>query len=262
MCADIPACPVDFGRMQCVFCTPPLFISMHMRKLFLSLLLVFPLALMSQSKFGYFSYSAVLDSLPEYGKAINDYNELKKRCSKEIERNESELTRFYVSFLDGQRDFPEPILRKRQKELQQMIDNSVVFRDQLKQWLKQAKDSLCRQSHQAIDSALSRVCREFALTHAIDTDEKVYKYVNPDFGVDITSDLISVILFPEKPLRRLVECAEDTADSITVSPHREAGFIATDPATFKAVKEAVAATDTIPLTEEKHYEVNDSVNNK
>ena len=112
-----------------------------MRKL-LFLLIFSPLALFSQSKFGYFSFDSVLDSLPQYKVAMDDYDKLKKRCLKEIEHNEQELTRFYVAFLDGHRDFPEPILRKRQKELQQMIDNSVLFRDQLKVWLRHAKDSL------------------------------------------------------------------------------------------------------------------------
>lgn len=218
-----------------------------MRK-FLFLLLMSPLALMAQSKFGYFSCSEVLDSLPQYKEAIANYSQLRQRCVKEIERNELELTRFYVAFLDGQRDFPEPILRKRQKELQQMIDNSVVFRDQLKQWLRHAKDSLCGPSYEAVDSALSRVCREYSLTHAIDIDEKVYKHINPEFGQDITSDLISAILFPELPLKNLPECAEDTAADVA-SPAAQGGtFTATDTATHVAVKKAVVATDTIPVT--------------
>lgn len=239
-----------------------------MRK-FLFLLVISPLAVMSQSKFGYFSYSELLDSLPQYKEAIADYNQLKLRCSKEVERNELELTRFYVAFLDGQKDFPEPILRKRQKELQQMIDNSVIFRDQLKQWLKEAKDSLCRPSYQAIDSALSRVCREFRLTHAIDIDEKAYKYINPDFGLEITEDLLSAILFPELPLRKIVECAEDTGTAAEPTAP-ENSFIATDSTTFIAVKEKVVATDTVSSTahsnniklQESNPKANDSINNK
>lgn len=184
-----------------------------MRKLFL--LLVFsPLFLMSQNKFGYFSYKAVLDSLPQYKIAMDGYDKLKKRCLKEIDHNEQELTRFYVAFLDGQRDFPEPILRKRQKELQQLIDNSISFRDELKRWLRHAKDSLTETSRLAVDSALPRVCEELSLSYAIDTDNGGYRYINPVFGQDITADIISVILYPERPLREVVEVVEVAADSI------------------------------------------------
>lgn len=184
-----------------------------MRKLFL--LFVFsPLVLMSQDKFGYFSCKAVLDSLPQYTAAMESYGKLKQRCLKEVDHNEQELTRFYVAFLDGQHDFPEPILRKRQKELQQMIDNSIAFRDQLKKWLRHAKDSLAASSYMAVDSALPRVCEELSLSYAIDTDNGGYRYMNPMFAQDITQDIISVILHPERPLIDVVESIEMAIDSI------------------------------------------------
>lgn len=185
-----------------------------MRKL-LFLLIFSPLALFSQSKFGYFSFDSVLDSLPQYKVAMDDYDKLKKRCLKEIEHNEQELTRFYVAFLDGHRDFPEPILRKRQKELQQMIDNSVLFRDQLKVWLRHAKDSLSASSRQLVDSALHRVCTELSLMYAINIDGGEYRYINRQFGQDITSDIVSVILYPERLLRDTV-VAPVATDSVIV----------------------------------------------
>ena len=191
----------------------------------------------SQSKFGYFSYATVLDSLPQYKQAMNDYEKLKQRCLKEIEHNEQELTRFYVAFLDGHRDFPEPILRKRQKELQQMIDNSVIFRDQLKVWLRHAKDSLSAQSVQMVDSALHRVCTELSLLYAINTDEAGYKYLNKQFGQDITNDVLSVILYPERSLRKIIELV--TVDST---------YIATDKPMFDGIPATERIPDVIPDT--------------
>lgn len=163
---------------------------------FILLLILFPLALAAQTKFGYFSYSKVLESVPQYREAVEDYNLLKQRCDKEIERNEEELTRYYVAFLDGHRDFPEPILRKRQNELQQMIDNSVVFRDRLKLWLAEAHDSLFHTSYSIVDMALKRVCSSLSLDYAIDTDEAMYKYINPKVGLDITGYLIDAVITP------------------------------------------------------------------
>ena len=178
-----------------------------MRKLLFFLLLL-PLAAMAQGKFGYFSYSEVLKSIPQYKKATESYNKLKQRCNDEIERNKIELTRNYVAFLNGQRDFPEPILRKRQKELQQLVDNSVAFRDQLKAWLLQAKDSLYAPCHNIVDQALVRVCSEMQLSYAVDTDNSVYRYINPAMGEDITQDIIAAILNPEAPVRSLVKPEE------------------------------------------------------
>ena len=63
--------------------------------------------------------------MPEYSQACSNYEELKKQCDTEIARNEEQLTRAYVAYLDGQNEFPEPILRKRQKELQELVDKSI-----------------------------------------------------------------------------------------------------------------------------------------
>jgi hypothetical protein len=52
------------------------------------------------------------------------------------------------------------------------------------------------------------------LSYAIDTDNGGYRYINPVFGQDITADIISVILYPERPLREVVEVVEVAADSI------------------------------------------------
>lgn len=238
-----------------------------MRKLLL-LFLFSPLVLMSQEKFGFFSYNAVLDSLPQYKVAMDSYDMLKQRCLKEIDHNEQELTRFYVAFLDGYRDFPEPILRKRQKELQQLIDNSIAFRDELKAWLRHAKDSLTASSRLLVDSALVRVCTELSLSYVIDTDNGGYRYINPLFGEDVTKDIVSAIIFPELPLRNVVECQEVATDSIMEIPATELPATEMDIIT---IENSVEETEKIEIFEteqnietvlNKDEEVIDSINNK
>lgn len=186
-----------------------------MRKLFI-FLLILPFSAVAQMKFGHFSYSEVLDSMPQYKNATANYKKLKQRCNDEIERNKLELTRNYVAFLDGQRDFPEPILRKRQKELQQMIDNSVAFRDQLNVWLLQAKDSLYAPCYRLVDAAVERVCIDMELAYAVDTDNGAYRFVNPAMGENITQDIINAILNPEAPVRKpgVEETAADASGEV------------------------------------------------
>jgi outer membrane protein len=238
-----------------------------MRKLLL-LFLFSPLVLMSQEKFGFFSYNAVLDSLPQYKVAMESYDMLKQRCLKEIDHNEQELTRFYVAFLDGHRDFPEPILRKRQKELQQLIDNSIAFRDELKAWLRHAKDSLTASSRLLVDSALVRVCTELSLSYVIDTDNGGYRYINPLFGEDVTKDIVSAIIFPELPLRNVVECPEVATDSImeipaTELPATEMDIITIENSVEETEKTEIFETEQIIETVlNKDEEVIDSINNK
>lgn len=171
-----------------------------MRKL-LFVLILLPFTLSAQTvKFGFFGMNEVMEALPEYTAAQNDYNSLLELCDNEIAHNEAELTRLYVAFLDGQQSFPEPILRKRQKELQEMIDRSVVFRDQLKDYLAEAHDSLFSPIEQKIDAAVERVCLRNNLAYSIDTDKAAYRFINPDFGVNITDLVIQEVISP-KPIK-------------------------------------------------------------
>lgn len=167
----------------------------------LFLLMLLPLVSSAQnSRFGYFRYNEVLKQLPEYGTVMNDYEELKKRCDNEVARNEEELTRCYVAYLAGQNEFPEPILRKRQKELQELVDKSILFREELQSWLTEARDSLLAPLRAKVDDAVGRVCVHNNLGYAIDLDESGYKFINPSYGFDITVALLGTlgIALPEQ----------------------------------------------------------------
>lgn len=230
-----------------------------MRKILL-LLMFLPMLLSAQGKFGFYSHKEVLMAVPEYLLAIEEFELLKQRCNAEIERNEQELTRKYVAFLDGQQDFPEPILRKRQKELQQMVDNSVLFRDRLKVWLSQAKDSLLAPCNERVDIALAKVCERMDLAYAINSDEVMYRYVNPKYGEEITPLVLEEVLNPTvETVPTVVECAEDEAaedanDELGAEEKRvdsAVEAVATDIVTGVATEIQKVATDTVVIATDK-----------
>lgn len=158
-----------------------------------------PLAAVAQVRFGYLNYSEVVQQVPQYKEAQKHYDELLKRCEQELVRNEEELTRNYVSFLDGQREFPELILRKRQKDLQDLVDRSIVFRDQVKKWLIQAHDSLFAPVNAIVDNAIARVCMHNELAYVIDIEKAGYLFVNPAMGYDVTTAVVNTILKNGEP---------------------------------------------------------------
>lgn len=230
-----------------------------MRKILL-LFIFLPMLLSAQGKFGFYSHKEVLMAVPEYLLAIEEFELLKQRCNAEIERNEQELTRKYVAFLDGQQDFPEPILRKRQKELQQMVDNSVLFRDRLKVWLSQAKDSLLAPCNERVDIALAKVCERMDLAYAINSDEIMYRYVNPKYGEEITPLVLEEVLNPTvETVPTVVECAEDEAaedanDELGAEEKRvdsAVEAVATDIVTGVATEIQKVATDTVVIATDK-----------
>jgi outer membrane protein len=210
-----------------------------MRKLFFVLLFV-PLMLQVQNtEFGYLGLKEVMNALPEARVAQEEYDALVALCDQEIEHSEETLTRAYVSFLDGQQSFPEPILRKRQKELQEMVDRIVVLRDELKEYLVQAHDSLFSPIVQKIDTAIESVCLRNNLAYAIDTDKEVYRFVNHNFGVNITDLVIQEVISPKQ--------VEKTREFVSVEEGAESEAADAASTTEKATSEAV---DTTSIAEE------------
>ena len=80
-----------------------------------------------------------------------------------------------------------------------MVDRSVVFRDQLKDYLAEAHDSLFAPIEQKIDVAIEKVCLRNDLAYALDTDKASYRFMNPNFSVKITDLIIQEVISP-KPL--------------------------------------------------------------
>ena len=164
-----------------------------MRKCLFLLLMFIPLVAYSQVTYGYYKHSELIKQLPQYAQAESDYNELLTRCNEEIDRNENELNRIYVSFLEGRSKFPEPIMRKRQKELQEMVDKSIVFRNQIKEWLGDARDSLFAPIETIIKDAVNKVCMHNNFAFIIDIDEAGFVAVNPALGFDVTEAVLATI---------------------------------------------------------------------
>ena len=115
---------------------------MRMKRLVLILLAILPMAVCAQTQFGYLSFRKVMEQMPEYAKAKQDLEVLKQKYEQEAVRGEEEFQRKFVEFLQGQKEFPQSIMQKRQLELQNLMDNGVSFRIQVGQLLEQAEKDL------------------------------------------------------------------------------------------------------------------------
>ncbi len=156
-----------------------------MKKLILILMLFLPLTAMAQ-KFGYMNYDMVLKAMPEYIKAQSQLDILKAKYNAEAERTDQEFNRKYSEFLDGQRDFPKNIMLKRQKELQDLLQNGVKFREECDKLVKQAEEELMTPITSKLNVALGQVGDEMALEYIINTEGRDFLYIGPN-GIDITN---------------------------------------------------------------------------
>lgn len=161
-----------------------------LKKIFLILFCAIGLSAYGQIQFGYLSYQKVLTMMPEYKSAQNDLNVLKDKCNQEAKRSEDELERKYAEFLQGQSEFPENILQKRQNELQTLIKNGISFREESEKLLMNAEKEMKAGMENKLNQAIQAVGQELGLAFILNTDNNSCPFINKNSGIDITQHVL------------------------------------------------------------------------
>ncbi len=139
--------------------------------------------------FGYFSYSEVFQAMPEYADAQEALNILKEKYDKELQRSEEDFNKKYAEFLQDQKDFPETILMRRQKELQQLMEQSIDFKNEVKRLLDDAQQEVTAPVVEKLNAALNTIGTKYGFYYILNTDNNAYPYISADSGMDITQEV-------------------------------------------------------------------------
>lgn len=158
-----------------------------MKKLFLLIVLgVLSLTANAQTRFGYFSFDNVLKSMPDYVMAQRNIDDLRQKYDAEMKRAEDEFNSKYEEFLDVQKDLVPAILRKRQAELQEMMQKNINFKNESQRLLKQAEADAFAPVKDKLYNALTKVGQAQGYAFILNTDGDACPYVNPEMGEDAT----------------------------------------------------------------------------
>ena len=158
-----------------------------MKKLFLLIVLgVLSLTANAQTRFGYFSFDNVLKSMPDYVMAQRSIDDLRQKYDAEMKRAEDEFNSKYEEFLDVQKDLVPAILRKRQAELQEMMQKNINFKNESQRLLKQAEADAFAPVKNKIYNALTKVGQAQGYAFILNADGDAGPYVNPEMGEDAT----------------------------------------------------------------------------
>lgn len=130
--------------------------------------------------FGYLSYNDVLHAMPQYQQAMNSLEELKKTYDQEMERSEQDFSKKFTEYLDGQKTFPENIMLKRQKELQQLMEQSLQFQKEAQELLTKAEEELMDPVHTLLKDAINAVGKKHNYAYMLNTDVNAYPYISSD----------------------------------------------------------------------------------
>ena len=158
-----------------------------MKKLFLLIVLgVLSLTANAQTRFGYFSFDNVLKSMPDYVMAQRSIDDLRQKYDAEMKRAEDEFNSKYEEFLYVQKDLVPAILRKRQAELQEMMQKNINFKNESRRLLKQAEADAFAPVKNKLYNALTKVGQAQGYAFILNTDGDACPYVNPEMGEDAT----------------------------------------------------------------------------
>ena len=146
------------------------------------------------SFFGYLSYNEVLHSMPSYCAAKKNLEELKAKYDLELQRSETEFSKQFAEYVDGQKSFPDNILLKRQKELQQLMEQSINFKEEAKRLLQKAEEEMMLPVRKQLNEMLAKIGKQRRYAYIINIDNNNCPYVNGEMGDDITADVISEVL--------------------------------------------------------------------
>ena len=133
----------------------------------------------SAMRFGYLSYGEALKSMPDYAVVQQKLADLRQQFQNETLRVEDEFNRKYEDFLEGQRDFPQTILQKRQLELQQLMEKNIEFKEHGRMEIEKAEQDLMAPLKIRLIEVLGKIGRERGYAFIIDTDVKALPFINP-----------------------------------------------------------------------------------
>ena len=155
-----------------------------------------PVAVVQQptATVGYFSYREVLISMSDYALAEKQMDDLREKYAAELKRVQDEFNAKYEEFLDGMKDFPPTILKKRQTEIQELMEKNVAFKDESRRLLAEAENAIFAPLHERISQAMAKLGDELGLVVILNTDSDACPYINPSRSIDVTTMLKEKLL--------------------------------------------------------------------
>ena len=154
-------------------------------------------------KFGYLSYEIALHSMPDYTLAQQSLNALRAKYEAEMKRVEQDFNLKYEEFLEGMRDFPETILRKRQTELKELLERNIDFKAECRQQLTKDGAQLFEPLKAKLADVLATIASERGYAFILNTDLNAVPFINPAMGDDI-NELVRSTLINRSTLKSVI----------------------------------------------------------
>lgn len=166
-----------------------------MKKTIFTLTLLFATLLTLQAqdiKVGYFSYKAVLQSMPSYATAVAGVDKLREQYAAELNAAQKEFNEKYELFLDQQSTLAESIRQKRQADLQTLLSRNEQFKKESERLLAQAEKDAMAPLHARLKAAIDKAGQDGGYLLIVNTDSEACPFIAPTMSEDVTTTLINL----------------------------------------------------------------------
>lgn len=154
------------------------------------LLMALSLPAQSMVKYGTLRYDSLLTSMPEYAEAQAQLANLRQQYDREASYNDTSFRHLFAEFLQGQKDFPENIMLKRQRELQEAMERSIAFRHSCDSLLVKAEADFRAPIARKLDAAIQAVGMERGYECIVNLSAGSHPFLHPSLTEDATPFVI------------------------------------------------------------------------
>lgn len=144
-------------------------------------------------RFAYLAYDSIVLRLPQYTEADIELSKLRDDYDSELEESRQAFEHKYIEFMLEQESLAAPIIAKRQKELQLMLETDTQLREELQRDLEARRSDALESFRNLVANAASLICIEMGLDFVIDSGSEAFLFVNPQRGVDISDKVFDRI---------------------------------------------------------------------
>lgn len=144
-----------------------------------------------RARFGALRYDSLLRAMPEYAEMNRQIDELRKQFETEAEYNEMAFKRLYADFLQGQKDFPQTIMLKRQRALQEEMEKGIAFRQSADSLIRDARETLLAPIRKRLNDAITAVGMERGYEFIVNRDADALPFAHPLITEDATPFVVA-----------------------------------------------------------------------
>lgn len=171
-----------------------------MKKIFLSLLMCLPFALMAQQKIAIVNTQELMAKLPDVTQVQNKVQELAKKYDADIKSMQDELKTKAEDYTKKKDSLPETIQKRKEQELQDIQLRIQQSYSAMQDDLQKQQQTLLAPVQQKVSNAIKKVSDSMGITYVLDAAMIINKGAD---AIDITNKVsdalgIKAISTPKK----------------------------------------------------------------